>query len=129
MLAPLLAENFCHESQRNFDVYDSKAKFLEFVIDLNDRLLSEGEAVFAEMGRIRNPFSISCNSTLEGALVNSEREHVEGDIEVCVIVAYEERNCLQVVAFAEVDGKFITRIDNCVIPGPESAQRSGEYPT
>ena len=129
MLAPLLAENFCHESQRNFDVYDSKAKFLEFVIDLNDRLLSEGEAVFAEMGRIRNPFSISCNSTLEGALVNSEREPVEGDIEVCVIVAYEERNCLQVVAFAEVDGKFITRIDNCVIPGPESAQRSGEYPT
>ena len=128
VLAPLLAEDFCHESQRNFDVYDSKATFLEFAIDLNDRLLSEGEEVFAEMGRVRNPYSITCSPTIEGAQADSEREHLEGNIVPCVIVAYGDRNCLQVVAMVEVAENLITRIDNCVIPGPESAQRSGEYP-
>ena len=129
LLAPLLAEDFCHESQRNFDLYDSKARFLEFADGINERILAAGEKVYAEMGRVSLPSSFVFSSTPEAAQEQSEHENSDGTIVPCVIVSYGEKDSPDVIVLAEVEGRFLKRIDACVIPGPESAQKSGEYPS
>jgi ADP-ribosyl-[dinitrogen reductase] hydrolase len=129
-LEPLLADDFAHESQRNFDAYKSKEDFLSFVTKLHQALLDSGETAYAEMGRVWCSTSIMCSSSIEAAesMAEMQMETRSGNIRPCVILAYGDKDTPEVVVLAEIESNKLKRIDICVIPGVELAQRSGEYP-
>ena len=129
-LQPLLADDFAHESQRNFDAYKSKKAFLVFANGLHDALRKSGGKAYAEMGRVVCSQSIMTSSTAEGAesVASMEDGTETGYIRPCVLLTHGDRDAPEVVVLAEIAGNKLKRIELCVIPGPELAQRSGEYP-
>ena len=52
--------------------------------------------------------------------------HVENQL--CVILAQNDRSNLVGVVLAKVEGGLLKRLDLCIVPPPEAAERSGEYP-
>ena len=128
---PLLTDDLCYTSQRNFDDRESKVEFLKFMTTLLQALRTTDETAYAEMGRVWCPTSIMSSPTNEAAESSAElqTESRSGNIRPCVILAQGDKDTPEMVVLAEVEGSRLKRIDLCVIPGPESAQRSGEYPT
>ena len=47
----------------------------------------------------------------------------------CVVLAQGEKENFVALVLAEVKGDLIKRIDMCIVPNPQSAERSGEYPS
>ena len=47
----------------------------------------------------------------------------------CVVLAQGEKENLVALVVAKVKGDFIERIDMCIVPAPQSAKRSGDYPS
>jgi hypothetical protein len=68
--------------------------------------------------------------TIEGAesAAEAQAQFRSGSIRPYVILAHGDKKSPELVVLAEVDGTKLKRIDLCVIPGPDMAQRSGEYP-
>jgi hypothetical protein len=46
----------------------------------------------------------------------------------CVVLAQGDKENLVALVLAEVEGDLISRLDMCIVPTPQSAVRSGEYP-
>jgi hypothetical protein len=44
------------------------------------------------------------------------------------VLAQGEKENLVALVLAKVKGNLIERIDMCIVPAPQSAKRSGEYP-
>jgi hypothetical protein len=100
-LEPFLADDFRYVSQLSFADIESKQKFLEYITAI---LQTTGSTVWAEMGCLDEDFPSG----------------------PCVVVAHGGRRVGLVLA--EVRNGKIKRLSWCIVPPPESARRTGEYP-
>jgi hypothetical protein len=104
-LEPLLAEDFQYESQWVFSAITSKRAFLEYIRPKLDAIRHSGSRVWAEMAEL--------------SLTNRGP---------CLVLAQGQQDNLVATLLVKIaDGK-IQRADLCMVPPPESAWRSGEYP-
>ena len=102
----LLADDFVYESQRVFAALTSKQQFVEYIRPKLRAVERSGRTAFAEMG-VLNP---------------------DGRRQPCVVLAQDHVDNLIALIMAKVSEDKIKRIDLCIVPPPDSAQRSGEYP-
>ena len=105
-LSPLLADNFMYESQHIFQALESKTAFLDYIRPKLEAIHKAKAAVYAEMGMV----------------------DAYGQVQPCVVLAQNDKENLVGLVLAQVDGDLLKRIDLCVVPSPQSATRSGEYP-
>ena len=89
-----------------FKPIKSKIEFLDFMNSKLETIANCRSTVFAEMGTIEAYFKQ----------------------QPCIILAQDEKNNLIGTALAKVEGNKLKRIDLCIFPPPETAERSGEYP-
>lgn len=106
VLEPLLADDFTYESQNVFQALESKQAFLDYMRQKLETVRKAKATVFAEMGTVA----------------------AYGRTQPCVVLAQNSKTNLVALVLAAVDGEHLKRLDLCVVPSPESAQRSGEYP-
>lgn len=105
-LEPLLADNFTYESQAVFTPLDSKQSFLDYIRPKLVTIKNSGATVFAEMGMVA----------------------AYGQRQPCVVLAQNSRDNLVGLVLARIAGGKLSRLDLCIVPQPQSAERSGEYP-
>ena len=106
-LEPLLADDFTYESQHVFQPLESKQAFLDYISPKLTTIQHSNATVFAEIGTVS----------------------AYGRNQSCVILAQNDRANLVGLVLAKVDGERLKRIDLCIVPPPQTAKRSGEYPT
>lgn len=99
----ILADDFVYESQMVLTPLNSKSEFLDYIYPKFETIKRTNAPVFAEMG----------NHSNSGP---------------CVILAQDNPNNLQGLAFAKVENGQLKRIDLCIVPPAETAIRSGWYP-
>lgn len=105
-LEGLLAEDFVYESQNVLEPLASKQAFLEYIEPKLQTIASAGATVYAEMGTV----------------------DAYAETQPCVILAQNDKSKLVAVVLAKVEGGLLKRLDLCIVPPPEAAERSGEYP-
>jgi hypothetical protein len=103
----LLAEEFVYESQYVIQPLTSREQFLDYIRPKLETIARAKATVYAEMGTV----------------------DTGGKREPCVVLAQDSKSNLIGLAFATVSGDKLTRLDLCIIPRPQSAQRTGDYPT
>lgn len=104
-LEPLLAEDFHYTSQKVFEEITSKPQYLDYIAAKLANIKSSGDRVWAELAELR---------TWPGG--------------PCLVIAQGDKNNIVATLLVEVDGQKIKRCDMCIIPEPQSAKRTGEYP-
>jgi len=105
-LEPLLSPDFHYESQMVFSEIKSKQEYLDYINPKLETVKASGTKVWAEMAMLTH--------SIPGP---------------CVVLAQGEKENLVALVLAEVKGDLIKRIDMCIVPNPQSAERSGEYPS
>ena len=110
-LEPLLAEDFHYASQNVFSEMTSKAQFLDYMRGKLATLKREGARVWAELGKV----------DAQVAVLSARGQP-------CLIIAQGNKNNPVATLLVEVEGQKIKRCDICIIPEPQSAKRTGEYP-
>ena len=105
-LEPLLANDFVYESQSVLQALESKQSFLDYMVPKLQTIRHSSKPAWAEMGNV--------------AVCGTNRP--------CVVLAQSDRNNLVGLVVAETGGGTIKRLDYCIVPAPDSAQRSGRYP-
>ena len=105
-IEPLLAEDFTYESQMVFSALESKQEFLDYIRPKLQTIQNSGATVFAEMGTV----------------------HAYGQSQPCVVLAQNRKENLVALVLARVLEDKLSRLDLCIVPSPQSAERSGEYP-
>jgi hypothetical protein len=105
-LEPLLAADFHYESQMVFSEIKSKQEYLDYINPKLETVRASGTKVWAEMAILTDSFSSPC-----------------------VVLAQGGKENLVALVLAKVKGDFIERIDMCIVPAPQSAKRSSEYPS
>ncbi len=105
-LEPLLADNFTYESQTVFSALESKQAFLDYIRLKLKTIQKTGATVFAELGTVS----------------------AYGKHQPCVVLAQNTQDHLVGLILARVSGNKLIRLDLCIVPPPQSAERSGEYP-
>lgn len=105
-LEPLLADDFTYESQQVFQPLESKQAFLEYISPKLQVIQQAKATVFAEMGAVA----------------------AYGKNQPCVILAQNDKANLVGIVLAKTDGEFLKRLDLCIVPPPQTAKRSGDYP-
>jgi hypothetical protein len=105
-LEPLLSPDFHYQSQMVFSAINSKQEYLDYIIPKLETIRASGTKVWAEMAMLTDSFSGPC-----------------------VVLAQGEKENLVALVLAKVKGDLIERIDMCIVPTPQSAKRSGEYPS
>ncbi len=106
-LEPLLAEDFAYESQTVFEALESKQTFLDYIIPKLQTIHRSNATMYAEMGTVS----------------------AYGRRQPCVILAQNDKANLVALVLAKTQGSKLRRLDLCVVPPPQDAERSGEYPT
>jgi hypothetical protein len=104
-LEPLLAVDFHYESQMVFAEIESKQEYLDYITPKLETVRASGSKVWAEMATLTHGFPGPC-----------------------VVLAQGDKENLVAVVLAKVRGDFIERIDMCIVPTPQSAKRTGDYP-
>ena len=104
-LEPLLSPDFHYESQMVFSEIKSKQEYLDYINHKLEVVKASGTKVWAEMAILTHSFPGTC-----------------------VVLAQGDKENLVALVLAKVKDGFIERIDMCVVPAPQSAERSGEYP-
>ena len=104
-IEPLLAPDFHYASQFVFDEIKSKDEYLAYIRPKLETIRQSDSPVWAEIGELT--------------------EYPGGP---CVVLAQGDRNSLVSTVLLEVAGGLISRIDQCIVPPPTAARRSGEYP-
>ena len=102
----ILADDFVYESQHVLQPIESKNAFMDYIVPKLQTVARANATVFAEMGNVS----------------------VCGTNRPCVILAQHDKSNLGALVLAEVEGNKLKRIDLCIVPPPQSAERSGEYP-
>jgi len=102
----MLADDFVYESQNVFQALESKQDFLSYIIPKLQTIARANARVYAEMGIVA----------------------AYGRKQPCVILAQNNKSNLVGVVLAKVEGNKLKRLDLCVVPPPETAERSGVYP-
>jgi hypothetical protein len=105
-LESLLADDFTYESQTVFSALESKQAFLDYMLPKLQTIKSSGATVFAEMGMVS----------------------AYGNHQPCVILAQNSKDNLVGLVLARIAGDKLSHLDLCIVPPPQSAERSGEYP-
>ena len=105
-IEPLLADDFVYESQAVFQPLESKAAFLEYIRPKLETVKRSNATVYAELGRVA----------------------AYGREQACVILAQNSPENLVGLVLAKAEGGKLKRLDLCVVPAPQAAQRTGEYP-
>lgn len=105
-LEPLLAEDFTYESQHVFQPLETKQDFLQYIRPKLVTIQQANATVFAEMGTVA----------------------AYGKNQPCVILAQNSRTNLVALVLAKVEDEHLKRIDLCIVPQPQAAKRSGDYP-
>lgn len=107
-IEPLLADDFRFTSQQVWSDIVSKEEYLEYITAKLATLASKPEnTVFAEMAKSNSVF---------------------GD-RPCIVAAQGTKDNLVATILCKVNGAKLVEVDMCIIPTPESAVRSGFYPT
>jgi len=104
-LEPLLSDDFHYASQMVFAEIESKQEYLEYIKAKLEVVRASGTKVWAEMAMLTHSFPGPC-----------------------VVLAQGDKENLVALVLAKVKGDQIERIDMCIVPTPQSANRSGEYP-
>ena len=104
-LAPLLSDDFHYASQMVLAEIESKQKYLDYINPKLEVVRASGTKVWAEMAILTHSFPGPC-----------------------VVLAQGDKENLVALVLAKVKGDQIERIDMCIVPTPQSAKRSGEYP-
>lgn len=105
-LEPLLAEDFTYESQHVFQPLETKQDFLQYIRPKLVTIQQANATFFAEMGTVA----------------------AYGKNQPCVILAQNSRTNLVALVLAKVEDEHLKRIDLCIVPQPQAAKRSGDYP-
>ena len=104
-LEPLLSDDFHYASQMVLAEIVSKQEYLEYIKPKLEVIKASGTKVWAEMAMLTHSFPGPC-----------------------VVLAQGDKENLVALVLAKVKGERIERIDMCIVPTPQSAKRSGEYP-
>lgn len=104
-LEPLLSDDFHYASQMVLAEIESKQEYLEYIKPKLEVVRASGTKVWAEMAMLTHSFPGPC-----------------------VVHAQGDKENLVALVLAKVKGERIERIDMCIVPTPQSAKRSGEYP-
>ena len=104
-LAPLLSDDFHYASQMVLAEIESKQEYLDYINPKLEVVRASGTKVWAEMAILTHSFPGPC-----------------------VVLAQGDKENLVALVLAKVKGDQIERIDMCIVPTPQSAKRSGEYP-
>jgi len=104
-LEPLLSDDFHYASQMVLAEIKSKQEYLEYIKPKLEVVRASGTKVWAEMAMLTHSFPGPC-----------------------VVLAQGDKENLVALVLAKVKGDQIERIDMCIVPTPQSANRSGEYP-
>ncbi|MCP4776379.1 MAG: hypothetical protein GY880_19310 [Planctomycetaceae bacterium] len=107
IIEPILADDFTYESQHVLSAFESKEAFLDYIRRKLQTIGNSGATVFAEMG-----------------MVSAYGKH-----QPCVVLAQNEKENLVGLVLARVNGSKLMRLDLCIVPPPQSAERSGDYPS
>jgi len=102
-LEPLLSDDFHYASQMVLAEIVSKQEYLDYINPKLEVVRASGTKVWAEMAMLTHSFPGPC-----------------------VVLAQGDKENL--VALVLAKGDQIERIDMCIVPTPQSAKRSGEYP-
>jgi len=104
----LLADDFHYASQNVFDEIELKKAYMEYINGKLDTIRAIGERIlWAEMGTL--------NYGIPGP---------------CVILAQNEMDNIVAVVVCEIKDDLVSRFDMITVaPSPQSAIRTGEYPT
>ena len=101
-----LAEDFVYESQNVFSALTSKQAFLDYIVPKLETVARAKATVYAEMGAVT----------------------AYGRSRPCVILAQNAMDNLVGLVIGEFSDGNLMRLDFCVLPPPQTASRSGEYP-
>ena len=104
-LEPLLSDDFHYASQMVLAEIESKQEYLDYINPKLEVVRASGTKVWAEMAMLTHSFPGPC-----------------------IVIAQGDKENLVALVLAKVKGKQIERIDMCIVPTPQSAKRSGEYP-
>jgi len=100
-----LSEDFSYSSQKVLTDMNSKDEFIEYIRPKLETIKKTNSSVYAELG--------ACPAY----------GHTD-----CLIMAQGDKSNLLGVAYASVDKGKISGISLCIVPTPDSAERSGIYP-
>ena len=100
-----LSEDFTYSSQKVLTDMNSKDEFIEYIRPKLEIIKKSKSPVYAELG------------------VCPAYGHTD-----CLIMAQGDKANLLGVAYASVDKGKISGISLCIVPTPDSAERSGIYP-
>ncbi len=106
-LVSLLADDFAYESQTVLQALETKQAFLDYITPKLQTIRSTNATVYAEMGTAT----------------------AYGKNQPCVILAQNDKANLVALVLAKTHGSKLRRLDLCIVPPPQAAERSGEYPT
>jgi len=106
-LEALLAEDFIYESQRVFQALETKQAFFDYMRPKLQTIARANAIVYAEMGTVL----------------------AYGKHQPCIVLAQNEKSNRVELVLAKVEASKLKRLDLCIVPPPQAAQRSGEYPT
>ena len=104
-LEPLISDDFHYASQMVNAEIKSKKEYLDYINPKLEVVRASGTKVWAEMAMLTNSFPGPC-----------------------VVLAQGDKENLVALVLAKVKGDQIERIDMCIVPTPQSAKRSGQYP-
>jgi hypothetical protein len=105
-LEPLLAEDFHYASQMVFSEIESKVEYLDYIVPKLETIGNSNSQAWAEMGWL------------------GHGSHTKP----CVVLAQGDPDELVALVLAKVNDRHIKRLDLCIVPHPQTAQRSGAYP-
>ena len=105
-LEPLLADDFHYTSQMVFWEITSEQQFLGYIRARLEAIKTSRSRVWAELCEL--------SACFPGR--------------PCVVVAQDDPNRLVGTVLAKIEGRKIKRLDMCIVPPPEAARRSGQYP-
>lgn len=105
-IEPFLPKDFHYASQMVFAEITSKQEFMRFIAAKLSNYRAFGCRVWAEMGWLTEDYPFG----------------------PCVILAEEDKDNLVGTALATVERRTLLRLDLCIVPSPQAAKRTGEYP-
>ena len=105
-LEPFLAEDFVYESQMVFEPLTTKQAFMKYIRPKLQTVKRSNATVYAELGSVA----------------------AYGRQQPCVVLAQNSRDNLVGLVLAKSDGRLLKRLDLCIVPPPNTAERTGEYP-
>ena len=104
-LEPLLADDFHYASQWVYAEITSKRQYLDYIGPKIETIRKSGMQVWAELAEVKGP---------PGG--------------PCLIMAQDTKDNQFATVRVKVEGDRIKRLDMCMVPPPESAAGTGEYP-